>query len=49
MTRLDQLPPDQRAALSLLLRQQKSYAEVAALLGISEQAIRERAHKRWTV
>ena len=29
MSRLDELPPDQRAALSLLLRQRKSYAEVA--------------------
>jgi Sigma-70, region 4 len=44
MSRLDNLPPDQRAALSLLLRQRKSYAEVAALLGIREGAVRERAH-----
>ena len=33
MSRLDELPPDQRAALSLLLRQRKSYAEVAAAAG----------------
>ena len=44
MTGLDDLPPDQRAALSLLLSQRKSYGEVAALLGISEQAVQERAH-----
>jgi hypothetical protein len=44
MSRLDELPPDQRAALSLLLRQRKSYAEVAALLGISELAVHDRAH-----
>jgi Sigma-70, region 4 len=44
MSRLDELPPDQRAALSLLLRQRKSYAEVAALLGISERAVHDRAH-----
>jgi hypothetical protein len=44
MTRFDELPPDQRAALSLLLRQRKSYAELAALLGISERAVHDRAH-----
>ncbi len=44
MSRLDELPPDQRAALSLLLHQQKSYAEVAGLLGISERAVHDRAH-----
>ncbi len=44
MSRLDELPPDQRAALSLLLRQRKSYAEVAELLGIAEQAVHDRAH-----
>ncbi len=44
MSRLDELPPDQRAALSLLLRQRKSYAEVAVLLGIAEQAVHDRAH-----
>ncbi|MGO9490513.1 MAG: RNA polymerase sigma factor [Solirubrobacteraceae bacterium] len=40
---MDELPPDQRAALSLLLRQHKSYAEVATLLGIAEQAVHDRA------
>jgi hypothetical protein len=44
MSRLDELPPDQRAALSLLLRQHKSYAEVATLLGIAERAVHDRAH-----
>jgi hypothetical protein len=44
MSRLDELPPDQRAALSLLLRQHKSYAQVAALLGIAEPAVHDRAH-----
>jgi hypothetical protein len=44
MSRLDELPPDQRAALSLLLRQHKSYAEVAQLLGIDERAVHDRAH-----
>ncbi len=44
MSRLDELPPDQRAALSLLLRRRKSYAEVAKLLGIGERAVHDRAH-----
>ncbi len=44
MSTMDELPPDQRAALSLLLRQHKSYAEVAALLGIAEHAVHDRAH-----
>jgi hypothetical protein len=44
MSRLDDLPPDQRAALSLLLSRGKSYAEVAALLSIQERAVHDRAH-----
>jgi sigma-70-like protein len=44
MSRLDDLPPDQRAALSLLLRQGKGYAEVAKLLKIGERAVHDRAH-----
>ncbi len=44
MSRLEELPPDQRAALSLLLRQRKSYAQVATMLGIGEQAVHDRAH-----
>jgi hypothetical protein len=43
MSRLDDLPPDQHATLSLLLSRRKSYAEVAALLNISEQAVHDRA------
>jgi hypothetical protein len=44
MSRLDELPPDQRAALALLLRQRKSYAEVASMLAISERSVHDRAH-----
>jgi hypothetical protein len=44
MSRLDELPPDQRATLSLLLQQSKSYAQVAAMLGITERAVHDRAH-----
>jgi hypothetical protein len=44
MSRLDELPPDQRAALSLLLRQHRTYAQLAEVLGISEQAVHDRAH-----
>jgi hypothetical protein len=44
MSRLDDLPPDQRATLSLLLRRGKSYAEVADMLEIEERAVHDRAH-----
>ncbi len=44
MTTLEQLPPDQRAVLSLLLRQRKRYEEVATVLGISPEAVHDRAH-----
>jgi hypothetical protein len=44
MSRLDDLPPDQRATLSLLLRRSKSYAEVAGMLDIDERAVHDRAH-----
>jgi hypothetical protein len=44
MTELDRLPPDQRAVLSLVLDRRKSYAEVAELLAIPEQTVRDRAH-----
>ncbi|HEY2572128.1 MAG TPA: sigma factor-like helix-turn-helix DNA-binding protein, partial [Solirubrobacteraceae bacterium] len=44
MSRLDDLPPDQRATLSLLLRRGKSYAEVAGMLEIDERAVHDRAH-----
>jgi hypothetical protein len=43
MSRLDELPPDQRAALALLLGQRKSYAEIATLLAIHERAVHDRA------
>jgi hypothetical protein len=43
MAGLDSLPPDQRAVVSLVLKQGKSYAEIAALLGIDEAAVRDRA------
>ncbi len=45
MSPLDDLPPDLRATLSLLVDRGKSYAEVADLLGIPESAVRERAHE----
>jgi hypothetical protein len=44
VSQIDNLPPDQRAVLSLLLRQGKSYGEVAGKLHIDEVAVRERAH-----
>ncbi len=44
MSRLDDLPPDQRATLSLLLRRGKSYADVAGMLEIDERAVHDRAH-----
>jgi hypothetical protein len=44
MSTLDDLPADQRATLSLLLRQRKDYAEVAQLLQIDEHAVHDRAH-----
>ena len=44
MPRLDDLPPDLRATLSLLVDRGKSYAQVAQLLGIPESAVRDRAH-----
>lgn len=44
MSQLDDLPADQRATLSLILRQGKSYGDVASLLRIDEEVVRERAH-----
>jgi Sigma-70, region 4 len=43
MARIDDLPADQRAALQLLLKQGRSYDEIAQLLRIDESAVRERA------
>ncbi len=44
MSRLDDLPPDQRAVLLLLVQQGKSHAEIADMLGIPSHAVRDRAH-----
>jgi hypothetical protein len=44
MSRLDDLPPDLRATLSLLLDRGKSYAEIADMLAIPESTVRDRAH-----
>jgi Sigma-70, region 4/Anti-sigma-K factor rskA len=44
MRELDRLAPDQRAVLSLVLDREKSYEQVASMLGMSEEAVRERAH-----
>ena len=43
MASLDALPADQRAALQLLLKQGRSYDEIASLLRIEPSAVRERA------
>jgi hypothetical protein len=43
MSRLDHLPPDQRAVLLLLVRQGKSHAEIADMLGIPQRTVRDRA------
>ncbi len=48
MTEIEQLPPDQRAALSLLLRRRKRYEEVATTLGIAPSAVHDRAHAALT-
>jgi Sigma-70, region 4 len=42
---LDALAPDQRAVVQLVLQQDRSYDELAGLLGISADAVRERALK----
>lgn len=44
MSRLDELPPDLHAALAVLLRSGKRYQDVAAMLGIAERAVHDRAH-----
>jgi hypothetical protein len=45
MSRVQQLPSDQSAVLSLLLRQRKTYAQVASMLAIEESAVRDRAYQ----
>ena len=42
--RLQEIPPDLRATLSLLLGQHRSYAEIAAMLKIEQHAVHDRAH-----
>jgi outer membrane biosynthesis protein TonB len=49
MSRSEELPPDLRAALSLVLRQHKSYGELAGMLAISEDAVHDRAHAALTM
>jgi sigma-70-like protein len=44
MARIDDLRPDQRAALQLLLLQSRTYDDIATLLRIDPAAVRERAH-----
>ena len=44
MASIDDLRPDQRAALQLLLQQSRTYDDIANLLRIEPEAVRERAH-----
>src|SRR5204862_1852057 len=44
MAEVATLPPDQRAALQLLLTQGKTYDQLAQLLNIEASAVRRRAH-----
>jgi hypothetical protein len=44
MSRLEDLPPDLSAVLSLLLRRGKRHGEVAQTLGIQERTVHDRAH-----
>jgi len=43
MASLDQLPPDQRAVLDLVLRRGRSYDDIAGLLAIDRAGVRARA------
>ena len=43
MSRIDELKPDQRAALQLLLKQGRSYEDIASLLRIDPSAVQHRA------
>ncbi|HEX6021873.1 MAG TPA: sigma factor-like helix-turn-helix DNA-binding protein [Solirubrobacter sp.] len=43
VTGIDTLAPDQRAAVELVLRQGRSYAELSDMLGMPEETIRARA------
>ena len=44
MSPLEPLAPDQRAVVTLVLQQGRSYDEIAAMLGIPVDAVRARAH-----
>ncbi len=44
MSRVDHLPPDLRAVLSLLVSRRQRYSEIAAMLSIDERAVHDRAH-----
>ena len=44
MTGIDELSPDRRAVLSLILRRGRTYAEIATALQIDEDTVREHAH-----
>jgi hypothetical protein len=44
MAPLDSLPPDQRAVLQLVLQQGRSYDQIAQMLSIERDVVRERAH-----
>src|SRR5689334_14087908 len=45
MARLDDLAPDHRAVLQLLLKQGKSYDDLAGMLRTEPDGVRERAHR----
>jgi len=49
MAALESLAPDQRAVLQLVLRQGRSYADLASLLKITPEAVQARAHAGMTV
>jgi Sigma-70, region 4 len=44
MTRIDELSPDRRAVLSLILRRGRTYAQIATALQIDEDTVRDHAH-----
>jgi hypothetical protein len=44
MASIDSLPPDQRAVLQLVLQRGRTYDDIAQLLSIDRDAVRERAH-----
>jgi hypothetical protein len=44
MTEIDAIPADQRAVLQLLVKQGKTYEDIAGMLSMDASAVRERAH-----